>query len=104
MLGNIVTSQYENTIQTGILNSDGSLYGWDIKPIDGYVLHDNLLDMPWLDPDTEEETINKGYTAGSIGVHRTYNFTENPRELYVVLRESVDENYIFGGGDNHEKA
>jgi hypothetical protein len=104
MKGNIVTSQIENTIQTEILTIDGVLSGYDIKPIDGYVLHDNLLDMPWLDPETEEETINKGYTAGSIGVHSTYNFTENPRELYAVPRNSVDENYIFGGGDNHETA
>jgi hypothetical protein len=102
-----VEPYFTNTTQEAYYSDvDNRMMGYFIHPIDGYVLHDNAYDMDAFDPETGELTgeINLGYTGGSISVGRNYNFAENPREIYAVLRSEVDENYIFGDGDsgNHE--
>ena len=100
-----VEPYFENTTQEAYYSdTDNRMMGYFIFPVEGYVLHDNALDTNAFDPETGELTggINLGYTGGSISVGRNYDFAENNREIYAVPRSEVDENYIFGGGDNGE--
>lgn len=99
-----VTPYFENTTQQAYYNNEGVLRAYYIRPVDGYVLHSNTLDEIVVDPETLEETgeVILGYTAGTVSVGYNYDFAANSREIYAVLRSSVDENYIFGGGDEPE--
>ena len=85
----------ENTIMQKMIG-DGTHQAYVIKPIDGYVLHDNALDFSILDEDDiEKEEIVLGYTTGTCTCAASYDFTENSREFYAILKTSVDENQIF---------
>jgi hypothetical protein len=90
------------TIQKGLLNGVHKIYL--ITPIDGYVLHDNRLAT---DIDIEGNPIDPptpGYTTATVTVAANYDFTANPNNIYAVLRNTVPEDQIFGGGNDHEIA
>ena len=99
-----VTPYFENTTQQAFYINENQLRAYYITPMEGYVLHDKALDMPEYFEGTTEETGNiiLGYTTGTISVGYNYNFEENPREIYAVLRETIPDNQIFGGGDDKE--
>jgi hypothetical protein len=100
-----MTPYFENTTQEAYYNNDNELRSYFIEAVEGYVLHDNRFDERVVDPETGEETgeIILGYASGSISVGYNYDFAANPRQIYAVPRDSVDENYIFGGVNNdHE--
>lgn len=99
-----VTPYFENTTQQAYYNNANVLLSYYIRPIGGYVLHSNTLDEAVVDPETFEETgeVILGYTAGIVSVGFNYDFEENSRGIYAKLRSEVDENYIFGGGDESD--
>ena len=80
---------------------DGVLDGYEVKTADVYVMYDTAANDTELDPDTMEEVpVTYYYTIMSCPKTKDFsNFT-----WVAVPRDSVDENYIFGGGgdNNHE--
>lgn len=78
-----------------------------ITPNEGYVLHDTSYDEVVRDPLTLEPTgeIKLGYRTTSATCAATYDFVENSREFYAVLREGIPADQIYGvGGNDHEIA
>lgn len=79
---------------------DGVLSGWDVYANEGYVMYHANANDTELDPDTMEE-IPVTYYYTEAGLPPNYNWANF--DYVAVPRDSVDENYIFGGGDNdHE--
>lgn len=89
---------------------DGVFKQYTIKPIEGYVLHDNTLDYQTADPETGEplfdengnELITQGFASGEKTCAATYNFVTNPREFFTVPESSVPADQIFGGGGSND--
>ena len=79
---------------------DGVHVSWEVKPNDGYVMYDTTANDTELNPETMEEIpVVYYYTIMSCPLN--YNF--DAFTWVAVPRDSVDENYIFGVGDNdHE--
>ena len=88
----IVTPVFENTIMKAYYDNEDEnvLRYYDIAPVEGYILHDNTLDVPEIDEGSFEKTGNiiLGYTPSSISVSARYDFETNPREIYAVLRNT----------------
>lgn len=86
--------------------SDGVHKTYRITPNEGYVLHDNMLDEEVVDPESGEPTgeVILRYYEGTRSVAASYDFVANPREFYAVLRTTVPEDNICGGGNtpDHE--
>lgn len=98
----VIPSIITNTIMRKRLR-DGVHTTYTIEPADGYVLHDNLLDI--IHPEDTGLGTQLGYTTGTCTCVASYDFTVNDREFYAVPRDTVPKNQIFGGGDNdHEIA
>lgn len=79
--------------------TDGEPNGWKIIANDGYVFYDTTENNTESDPVTGEE----------IPVIYYYTLSRKPKRYnwdnfhYVaVLRSTVDENYIFGGGNTNQ--
>ena len=74
---------------------------------EGYVLHDNTLDI-YAEYDGEGNGIGDlilGFYSGTRSVRYDYDFVVNPREFYTVLVDEVPEGAeIFNvpSGGNHE--
>ena len=78
---------------------DGVLCAYRVYPDDGYVMYDSSKHDTVLNPDTmEEEPVT--YYCTMAGLPLNYNFNNFP--WVAVLRSEVDENYIFGGGNEPE--
>ena len=78
---------------------EGVFSGWRITANEGYVFYDTTANDTELDPDTMEETpVTYYYTLA----YKNKNYNWNNFHYVAVLRSSVDENYIFGTGNNHE--
>lgn len=100
----IIPTLVENTTMRYLV-ADGVRRTYNIKANEGYVLHVNTLDTIIYDDETDEPTgeVILGYAEGIKSCGINYDWDENPREFYAVLRSSVPENRIFGGGGNdHE--
>lgn len=78
---------------------DGVHKGYQMNANDGYVVYDTTANNTELDPDTMEERPVTYYYTGAF-LPTNYNFANFP--YVAVPRDSVDENYIFGGGDNND--
>lgn len=91
---------------------DGVFKVYTIKPVDGYVLHDNTLDYEAIDPvvggplfdENGEVVMLEGYASGEKTCAANYDFVANPRGFYAKLESEVPADQIFGGGgsNNHE--
>ena len=93
--------------------ADGEARGWRVQANDGYVFYDEnandteiMVDpntgMDVIDPETGlpvEVPVTYYYTVRYLP--RTYNWANFA--LVAVPRDSVDENYIFGVGDNNHE-
>lgn len=93
-----IDSRYENTTMREIRNDSNDLTGYDISPIEGYVLHNKILDEYKYDKNTYEplELISKGYSKSSSSVESDYDFTENPSEIYAVkIKEAEKTGNIY---------
>lgn len=78
---------------------DGVLCAYRVYPDDGYVMYDSSRYDTELNPDTMEEVeVTYYFTMASLALR--YNFDNF--SWVAVLRSEVDENYIFGGDNNHE--
>lgn len=98
----IIPSLIENTTMRKLL-LDGVHRTYNIKAVDGYVLHDKALDAPAIDEYGEPtEEIALGYTRGTCSCGASYDFTVNSREFYAVLTDTVPENQIFGADNDHK--
>lgn len=80
--------------------SDGVLAGWRVNANEGYVFYDTNDETFELDENGNEVPVTYYYTVGYFPKILDWDTFG----LVAVLRSSVDENYIFGGGDdnNHE--
>lgn len=78
---------------------DGELYGWEALTNEGYVMYNPNANDTEIDPDTMEE-IPVTYYYTIKGFPARYNFANFP--WVAVPREGIDENYIFGGGNEPE--
>ena len=88
---------YDNTEMKEIRNNSGDLTGYDIAPIDGYVLHNSVLDTYDYDHETQEqgELISHGYSPSSCSVEPNYDFKENPYAIYAVKRDAIGDDGII---------
>lgn len=79
---------------------NGIQYAWRINANDGYVMHRATANNTELDPETGEEIpVTYYYTVA----HCPLNYNFGNFSWVAVPRDSVDENYIFGTGNNdHE--
>lgn len=87
--GNYVTSPIENATMRELLNN-GVLYKYRIQAVDGYVLHDNRVDVEELDPETLEPTGNiiPWFKFGSTSVPLTYDFDNVTEGTYTYTDEN----------------
>ncbi len=79
---------------------DGVLCGWKVEPNPGYVFYDTNDDYREIDENGNEVSVIHYFTSAQLPlIYDWSNFS-----LVAVPRDSVDENYIFGVGDdnNHE--
>lgn len=93
---------YEEVIPTLVENTrtekalmDGVHRLYRICPNEGYVLHNNVRDWKHIDAETGEETFYRGYSTSSSSVPASYDFNENPNEIYAVPADSVPAEQIF---------
>jgi hypothetical protein len=78
---------------------DGTLCAYRVYPHDGYVMYDTNDYHTEINPDTMEEIpVTHYYTMAGLSLN--YNFDNF--SWVAVLRSEVDENYIFGVGDNKD--
>ena len=78
---------------------DGVLNGWKVVVNEGYVMYCSTDNYTEIDPETGHE-IPVIYYYTQSGLPLTYNW--NNFAWVAVPRDSVDENYIFGVGDNND--
>ena len=78
---------------------DGVFKGYRVTPNEGYVMYDTNDETFELDPETGEEIpVTYYYTLAYLpSVYNMDNFS-----WAAVLRSSVNENYIYGSGDNSD--
>lgn len=76
---------------------DGVQYGWRVNANEGYVIYDPNAPQIELDENENEITVFYYYTIKQLPL--SFDFSTFP--WVAVPRDSVDENYIFGGGDNN---
>lgn len=79
---------------------DGVHSAWRVNTNEGYVMYDTAANNTEIDPETMEEIpVTYYYTI----LHCPLSWDYRTFTYVAVPRDSVDENYIFGGGDNdHE--
>ena len=94
---------YENLTQTLIPNTimrkmliDGVHKGYSIQPIENYVLHDNVMDYPYQDPETMEETLKFGYSPSSVYKSCSANYDFTP---HTVTDENGNIYTAYGNRD-----
>ena len=78
---------------------DGVFNGWKAETEEGYVMYDSTANDTEFDPITMEERPVTYYYVGTT-LPKNYNIDNFP--YIAVPRDSVDENYIFGVGDNND--
>lgn len=78
---------------------DGELTGYEARTVDGYVMYDPTANDMEPDPNTGD-LVPVTYYYTLVGFPKTYNFANF--SWVAVPRSSVDENYIFGGGNEPE--
>lgn len=63
---------------------DGKVISYLIRPSEGYKLHEITLDENVVDAEGNETgEIKQGFTTSYITAGADYDFTENPRQIYV---------------------
>ena len=79
---------------------DGVHANWRVNANEGYVFYNSTAIDTEYNPETGEDIpVTYYYTEAILTLN--YNFANFP--YVAVPRDSVDENYIFGGGGtNHE--
>ena len=80
-------------------------HGYDIAPIEGYVLHNSSRDYEEPNFETGEATFYRGYSKSSSGVGLNYDFNNTKiidghtaygeDEIFAVPIDEVEETQIF---------
>ena len=65
-------------------------YGYNIAPIEGYVLHNSTRDWEDENLETGEKTFHRGYSKSSSGVGLNYDF-DNTTEIDGYTAYGVNE-------------
>lgn len=91
----VTPSLIPNTTMKKML-SNGLHRTYQITPIANYVLHDNVMDYPYQDPETMEETLKFGYSPSSVykSCSATYDFTP-----HTVTDENGNTYTAYGNRD-----
>lgn len=78
---------------------DGVQYGWRAYANEGYMMYDTTSEIWQQDsPDSEPYLVTHYFTLAGFPLNYNFdNFT-----WVAVLRSEVNEDYIFGGGDNND--
>lgn len=79
--------------------ADGEFWGYKVLAQEGYVFYDTTANDTTIDEETMEEIPVTYYYRIRL---LTRNYDMNNFSLVAVPRDSVDENYIFGGGDDND--
>lgn len=81
--------------------TDGTLTRYEARPHEGYVMYDRTAEDVEYGPNYPDDPDDWQYVTyyrTIASIPRNFNFDNFP---YVAKpRSEVDENYIFGGGDN----
>lgn len=78
---------------------DGVQASWEVRANEGFVFYNvNANDMEWNEELEQEVPVTYYYTIKGLPLN--FNFDNFP--WVAVPRDSVDENYIFGVGNDHE--
>lgn len=87
--GDYVTCPIANATMQELLR-DGEVYRYSIKAIDGYVLHDNRIDIEETDPNTLESTGNiiPWFKLDSTTVPKNYDFENVTAGTYTYTDEN----------------
>lgn len=87
--GDYITSLIPNATMQVVLR-DGELFAYSIQAEEGYVLHDNRIDVPVLDEETLEETgeIIPWFKTGSTTVPANYDFDNVTSGTYTYSDEN----------------
>ena len=112
-VGIIPTLIPNTTMQQAYIN--GAPRSYSIRPIDGYVLHDNEMNMTVIDPDTLETIgLELGYTAWMASCGPAYDFETittvdgytayGSREFFARPASEVPSDQIFSGSNNDHEA
>lgn len=89
-------NNYDNITVYDRLVDGETGFGWRINANEGYVFYDSSANNTELDLITGEEVpVTYYYTLAYLP--RNYRWENFP--YIAVPRDSVDENYIFGGGN-----
>ena len=92
------------------VRQDGVIIGYRLTANEGYVIYDTSANdvEPKTDPETGEPIIDPE-TGEVVEIPVIYYFVQVTIPVNVpvgnwvaVLESTVDENYIFGGGNDHE--
>lgn len=86
-----------------VVDENGNLSSYKVRPYEGYVMYDTRREdtEPQYNEETgETEEVPVTYYYTVAGYPKTSTFANFP--WVAVLRSSVDENYIFGTGNNTE--
>lgn len=75
---------------------NGNQSGWEVRANGGYVFYDTTANDVEMNEEGIEVPVTYYYTVRSFPLN--YNWVNFP--LVAVPRDSVDENYIFGGVEN----
>lgn len=81
---------FENTKTESLRNDEGVITAYRITPDEEYVIHTKFHNTPVYDEngiDTGEVEI--GYTSSHIVILDSYDFAENPYDIYAVRKEDA---------------
>ena len=111
----VIPPLVENTIMRQRINdATGAPMTYRIKPVDGYILHDNLLDHPEVDEDAMMETgvILLGYSTAEMSAGVNYDWDNTTtidgytaygaRQFFARPISEVPDNQIFSNDPDHE--
>ena len=94
-------SRYENTAMLEIRNKDNVLMGYDIAPVEGYVLHNSALDQYEYDLETNEQKDNifMGYDIDSVEGYVSHNSALDQYEYDLETNKQkklISHGYSYG--------
>lgn len=80
------------TMEAYYSDKTNELLSYKITPKAEYKLHHSALDTEIFDEVTHEATgkVEMGYTDSFIILHKSYDFEENPFDIYAINRNEVE--------------
>ncbi|MBR2476817.1 MAG: hypothetical protein IKB50_01635 [Clostridia bacterium] len=85
-----VRTKITNTRFEARVNENDETVSYRIYPKDGYLLHESSLDEQIYDDNGTETSVITNYTSSFITAGANYDFKSNPRGIYAIAIEEVD--------------